>query len=534
MNNVDHNDIFAARRDSVRNFIPPDIAEASLRLGRRALAWGLIYLMVPLGVADLFAQDAPPPPPPDYQGQQQGAPAPAYSALSPDQINQLVAPIALYPDSLVAQILAASTFPNEIADADAFVQSQPGVPPDQLGQQVNGMNWDPSVKALIAFPTVLANLNKNINWTTQLGNAYYNQPQDVMAAVQVMRQRAYEAGNLKSNQQLAVTYQPNNIVIAPANPTVVYVPYYNPTVVYGAPVAYWGGYYPPPPPPGYAFAAGLAIGFGVGIAVASWNHWGWGWNNWGCGWGSHSTVVYNRNVYVSRSVTVINHGYYGGYDRNMAARTYNANLVRTAPNYRPGYNGTYANSAAYHNSYNRTVTNNFNRNVNVNNVNRNVNVNNVNRNTNVNNVNRNNNTNNYNRPTNTNNYNRPTPNNTNNYNRPTQPNNNNNNRPAYSTGNANNRPANTNNNNRPAQPNNNYSRPTNTNNSNRPTPNTTNNYSRPSNTNNTYHPPNNNNNRPAPQSRPAPQNKPEPQSKPSGGRPNGGHPNGEGGHPHGR
>ncbi len=315
-----------------------NIAATTFGIGRRVLAWGLIYLMIPLGVADMFAQDAPPPPPPDQadaQGAPQQAPPQAYNPLTPDQIDQLVAPIALYPDSLVAQILAASTFPNEVADADQFVQSHQGTPPDQMGQMIDGLNWDPSVKALVAFPTVLANLDKNINWTSQLGNAYYNQPQDVMAAVQVMRQRAYEAGNLKSNQQLAVTYQPNNIVIAPANPTVVYVPYYNPWVVYGTPVVAWGGYYAPPPPPGYAFGVGLAIGFGVGIAVASWNHWGWGWHNWGCGWGNR-TVVYNRNVYVSRSVTVVNHGYYGGYDRNVAARNYNRNIAVHAPNYRSG------------------------------------------------------------------------------------------------------------------------------------------------------------------------------------------------------
>ncbi len=482
------------------------IVQSSLRIGRQAIACSLAYLMIPLGVGDMFAQSAPPPPPDQSQG---GAPPQNYNALSPDQINQLVAPIALYPDSLVAQVLAASTFPNEIADADAFVQSHPGVPPDQMGQMVNDLNWDPSIKALIAFPSVLSNLNKNADWTAQLGNAYYNQPQDVMSAVQVMRQRAYDAGNLKSNQQLAVTYQPNNIVIAPANPTVVYVPYYNPTVVYGAPVAYWGGYYPPPPPPGYALGVGLAIGFGVGVAVASWNHWGWGYHNWGCGWGSHSTVVYNRNVYVSRSVTVVNHGYYGGYDRNVAARTYNRNVAVHATNYRPGYNGTYARSAAYNNSYNRTVTNNVNRNVN-NNVNRNVN-NNVNRNVN-NNVNNNANrnvNNNANRNVNNNNANNPNRSNVNN-----------------SGTNNYNRPANGANNNKPANANNNYNRPG-------TTPGASNTNNRPA--TNTYHPPpNNNNNRPATsnsrpantnsrppsQSRPAPQSKPAPQAKSSGG----GHP----------
>jgi uncharacterized membrane protein YgcG len=509
--------------------------ESALKFGRRTLAWSLIYLMVPLSVGDMFGQDAPPPPPPD-QSQGGAPPQQAYNPLTPDQLNQLVAPIALYPDALVAQVLAASTFPNEIADADAFVQAHPGVPADQMGQMTNGMQWDPSIKALIAFPTVLDNLNKNVDWTNQLGNAYYNQPQDVMSAVQVMRQRAYEAGNLKSNQQLAVTYQPNNIVIAPANPTVVYVPYYNPWGVYGAPVVAWGGYYAPPPPPGYAFAAGLAIGFGVGIAVASWNHWGWGWNRWGCGWGSHSTVVYNRNVYVSRSVTVVNHGYYGGYDRNVAARSYNTNIARTAPNYRPGYNGTYPHSAAYHNSVNRTVTNNYNRTV----VNNNNNINRTNTNSTSNRPGTTpgaNNT--YNRPgTNpgsTNNNNRPgTTTGTNNYNRPgTNPGStNNNNRPGTTTGTYNyNRPgtnptANNNYNRSGTTPGsksntNNGNRPSNANTYNRPaTTQGTNSTYKPSGTNNGYHPPSN-------ASRPAPQSRPEPQSHPSGG--GGGKPSGGGG-----
>jgi len=338
---------------------------------------------------------------------------------------------------------------------------------------VDGMQWDPSVKALIAFPSVLANLDKNLDWTSQLGNAYFNQPTDVMSAVQVMRQRAYDAGNLKSNQQQAVTYQPNNIVIAPANPAVVYVPYYSPTVVYGAPVAYWGGYYPPPPPPGYALGVGLAIGFGVGIAVASWNHWGWGYHNWGVGWGGHGGVVYNRNVYVSRSTTVINRGYYGGYDRNVAARNYN----RTVATHSVDYRNTTVNRNV-NNNVNRNVNNNANRNVN-NNANRNVNNNNAN------NANRNNaNNSGTNRPANGANNNRPA--NTNNYNRPgTTP----------GANNANNRPTNTNN----------YHPPAN-NSNNRPAANN----SRPANTNS----------RSASQSRPAPQSKSAPQAKSNGG----GHP----------
>src|SRR5580658_1707136 len=239
--------------------------ESAITLGKRVVAGALMYLMIPLGVIDLRAQDVPPPPPPDQsqpadQGapvDQGGAPPQNYSALPSDQLNQLVAPIALYPDSLVAQILAASTFPTQVVDADRFVQSQQGVPPDQLGQMADGMQWDPSVKALIAFPSVLANLDKNLDWTSQLGNAYYNQPQDVMSAVQVMRQRAYQSGNLKSSEQIAVDYQPSQIVIAPANPAVVYVPYYNPWAVYGGPVVAWPGYYVSAPPFGYGLGVGL-------------------------------------------------------------------------------------------------------------------------------------------------------------------------------------------------------------------------------------------------------------------------------------
>jgi Protein of unknown function (DUF3300) len=390
-------------------------AALAVNLGKKAVAVSLAYLMIPLGMGDLYAQNAPPPPPDQGQYQDQAPPPGNYNPLAPEQINQLVAPIALYPDSLVAQILAASTYPTQIADADHFLQSNQGASQGQVAQMVDGMDWDPSVKALIAFPSVLNNLDRNLDWTSQLGNVYYNQPQDVMSAVQTMRQRAYDAGNLRTDQQMVVQYQPSNIVIAPANPTVVYVPYYNPWVVYGAPIVAYPAYYPPPQPPNY-FAAGLVIGFGVGIAVASWNRYGWGWNSWGMGWHSH-TVVYQRNVYVSRSVTVVNRGYYGHYDRNPAARNYNRNVATT-------YNRNYTH-------YNKT-TNTYNKNVNTYNKNTNTyNKNNNNYNKNTNNYNKNNNNynhtnNNYNKPNNNynhtnNNYNKPNnnarPNN--NYNRPT-------------------------------------------------------------------------------------------------------------------
>lgn len=334
---------------NTRRFILNTPGAAVLDLTRKALAVALAYLMVPLGISDLYAQTAPPPPPdqgqyqgqapppPDQEGYDQGPPPQAYNALSPGQLDQLVAPIALYPDALVAQILAASTYPNEIADADSFVRSNPGVPPEQLGEMANGMNWDPSVKALCAFPSVLDNLNRNMDWTSQLGNAYYNQPQDVMNAIQDMRARAYAAGNLRTGPEMVVDYSPGDIIIAPANPAVYYVPWYNPWVVYGAPVVAWGGYYPPPRPVGYRVAVGIAIGFGIGIAIASWTHWGWGPHYWGMGWRNH-TIVYQRNVYISRSVTVVNHGYYGRFDRNAAARRYNMQIARRAPNFHPVYN----------------------------------------------------------------------------------------------------------------------------------------------------------------------------------------------------
>jgi hypothetical protein len=205
---------------------------------------------------------------------------------------------------------------------------------------VNGQNWDPSVKALVAFPSVLANMDKNLDWTTQLGNAYYNQPQDVMNSVQTLRQQAYAAGHLQSSPQLAVNYSPGDIVIEPANPAVVYVPYYDPW-------AYWGfrpyyAWYAPPPPVGWR--VGFGFGFGVGIAVGLWGGYGWGWGHWGMGWGPHPYVAYGHGMWVSHSVTVVNHGYYGHFDRAPGARAYNAQVAHTA--YARGY------AAGAHNGYN--------------------------------------------------------------------------------------------------------------------------------------------------------------------------------------
>jgi len=313
------------------------VAISAIRSTRACIAVLLIYCIVPFGVGDLYAQEAP-------------LPQPRYFQLSSMQLDQLVAPIALYPDALVAQILGAATYPTEVAEADHFVQRNGGLPPEQVARMVDSQPWDPSVKALTTFPTVLANLNRNPDWTSKLGNAYYNQPQDVMNAVQAMRQRAYTAGTLRPTPQEAVLYQPQTIVIEPVNPAVVYVPVYNPWIVYGAPVpVYPAYYYAAPVHPAGSVAIAAAVGFTVGVTVGAFAHFGWGWGHWGCGWGPHPIIAFNHVTYVSRSVTVINHGHYGGFDRTVAARSFNQTVAYgprggTYTDQRTVANGQYSNT----------------------------------------------------------------------------------------------------------------------------------------------------------------------------------------------
>src|SRR5580658_1299190 len=149
------------------------------------------------------------------------------------ELNQLVAPIALYPDSLVAQILAASTYPTQIVEAGRWLQNNSGLSPAQISEGANSQSWDPSVKALTAFPSVLGNMDNNLSWTSALGEAYYSDPQGVLQAVQVLRAQAQAAGTLTSNGQQTVVAQGQTILIQPADPQIIYVPQYNPTVVYG-------------------------------------------------------------------------------------------------------------------------------------------------------------------------------------------------------------------------------------------------------------------------------------------------------------
>jgi Protein of unknown function (DUF3300) len=281
------------------------------RLGKPML-FSLLSLAVwsaawPLNLS--FAQDtqaAPPQdtqavPPQDAQAPAQNAQAPPYTQQTPEQLQQLVAPIALYPDSLVAQILAASTFPEQVVEADRWAQAHPDLKGDALGQAVDQQPWDPSVKALAAFPSVLGNMDKNLSWTSSLGDAYYNQQQDVMDAVQVMRRRAQEAGNLKSTPQQTVATEDSNISIEPASPDVVYVPAYDPWLVYGGPVVAWPGWYPYP---GIWFG-GPYLNFGLGFGIGWYGGFGWGWGHWGFDWHNHY-AMFNHGRYYSGSRTFYN------------------------------------------------------------------------------------------------------------------------------------------------------------------------------------------------------------------------------------
>ena len=243
----------------------------------------------------------------------QAAPQPsdpaAEAAPQPsEKLDQIVAPIALYPDALVAQILAASTYPTEVAEAAQWMQQHSGLKGEELAKAVDQQTWDPSVKALAQFPSVLADMDKNLSWTSALGDAYANQPQDVLNAVQVMRGRAQQAGNLKSTSQETVTSEGQTIVIQPANPAVVYVPEYDPWLVYGGPVEVYPGWVAVPE----IFAAGPSLSFGLGIGIGIFSGFGWGWHHWGADWHGRS-VVYNHESYRGHAASAHAGGFHGGH-----------------------------------------------------------------------------------------------------------------------------------------------------------------------------------------------------------------------------
>jgi hypothetical protein len=255
----------------------------SRRTGQSLVAALCVLSLLPRDTA-VYAREA----------QQQDQPPPS---IPNDQLDSLVAPIALYPDPLLSQVLVASTYPLEIVQLQQWLEKHKDLKGDALVAAVEKEDWDPSIQAMAALPEVVKRLADDVKWTTDLGNAFLAQQGDVMDAVQRMRMKAKDAGNLKSTEQQKVETRvvetKTVVVIEQANPQVVYVPSYNPVVVYGPPV------YPYPPiyypPPGY-YAAGAVIGFGVGLAIGA--AWGGGWG-YHCGWGSNNININVNNNYIS-------------------------------------------------------------------------------------------------------------------------------------------------------------------------------------------------------------------------------------------
>ncbi|MEE4409403.1 MULTISPECIES: DUF3300 domain-containing protein [unclassified Serratia (in: enterobacteria)] len=286
--------------------------------------------------------------------------APAYTPLSADQLYQLVSPVALFPDKLLAQVLAGAGYPDQISAADNWLAQNRSLQPAALTTAADAQPWDPSVRSLVQFPDVLDQMAKNLPWTSALGNAYANDPTDVMNAVQVMRQRAANKGTLKSSPQQRVVIAPiartlqqpyqqtvvaapdRVIVIEPSQPDVVYVPRYDPWVAYGEAVPIYPGYHYQPAS-GYSggdmLAAGV-ISFGVGIAVgALLNQHDNSWHNWDVHWNDRrQPVIYNNAPYISHSTTVINRvsniNQYNNVNRTTTLNNYNTR-VNQAPHFVP-------------------------------------------------------------------------------------------------------------------------------------------------------------------------------------------------------
>jgi len=258
----------------------------------RSIPIVLLFTLLVLGTGFLGAQAQPPPPPLP----------PPNQVLTPDQLSDLVAPIALYPDPLLSQIMVASTYPLEVVEAYQWVQRNPGLTGPALTQAAQQQNWDPSVQALVIFPDVLKRLNDDVTWTTNLGNAFLAQQQDVMDAVQRMRQRAEQAGKLAPTPQENVIDTTDNgqpaIEIMPADPAVIYVPVYDPLWIWGPPL-----WYPYPRwywPSRGVIVGGVGFGFGIGIDVGIFFGGGWhGWGGWGWhpGWRDHAIIVNNTFIH---------------------------------------------------------------------------------------------------------------------------------------------------------------------------------------------------------------------------------------------
>ena len=287
------------------------LATAEQSLKRAAILVLLVALVTAMETGLSLAQDTAPQVSDQSQTATPSSEAPSeapYAKLSKSQLERLVAPIALYPDALVAQILAASTFPTQLTDAETWLQVHPGLSSADLGKQVDQQNWDPSIKALVQYPSVLANLSKNLGWTSELGDAYYNQQEDVMKAVQEMRKKAKKAGNLKPTPQLDVEDDGGQIDITPVDAGVVYVPAYDPWIVYGYPMAPWPYWVEVPG----IWWDGPGIYFGIGFPIAPFFGFGWGWRGWGVDWHHHGIFFHDAPYYARGPAFFDRGGYYGG------------------------------------------------------------------------------------------------------------------------------------------------------------------------------------------------------------------------------
>jgi hypothetical protein len=244
---------------------------------QQVVVWGMILLIAL---------------PPGVLAQQPAAPV-----FKQEELDQILAPIALYPDSLVAQILMASTYPLEVVQAERFAKQNASLKGEPLTKALESQTWDPSVKSLVNFPQVLTMMNEKLDWTQKLGNAFLAQQKPVMDTIQSLRAKAQAAGNLKTTKEQTVIVEQKIIKIEPASPQVIYVPAYNPTVVYGAwPYPAYPPYYYYPP--GYV-ATATAFSFMAGAAVgAAWGY-AWGNNNWNSG---NVDIDVNRNANINNNI----------------------------------------------------------------------------------------------------------------------------------------------------------------------------------------------------------------------------------------
>jgi hypothetical protein len=259
----------------------------------------------------------------DTQPAQPSAAPAAAAPIPQDLLDSLLAPIALYPDQLLTQVLMASTYPLEVVEAARFVKANPKLKGTALDDALKDKTWDPSVLSLAAFPQVLDMMNEHLDWTQRLGDAFLDDEAGVMRTVQSLRQKAQQAGNLQSNQEQKVVVQEKTIIIEPAQPQYVYVPVYNPTVIYGAwwAPAYRPWFWYPPPiwgyPPYYSGAVAAGIFWGTAWAITA-NNWGWCRPNWG---GNTVNInINNNNIWVNRPQYRDRYAQNGNWNHNVEHR----------------------------------------------------------------------------------------------------------------------------------------------------------------------------------------------------------------------